>query len=183
MLDLMKDTKKEYVSRVFAIFDEDYDSRINFREFFVGCWNYCTISAVALPIFCFDLYDHDCSGEVELKEILIMLSEIYGQDGFENNKTVKQLVAELTAEAKKVHKNYTAANICLRIAEFDAFCKRHPLLLQPAHNVQTDLRKKVCGMRFWRKCSKRRVLIDVVQLATSAVYVVKSHGSESRPSK
>ena len=78
MLDLMKDTKKEYVSRVFAIFDEDYDSRINFREFFVGCWNYCTISAVALPIFCFDLYDHDCSGEVELKEILIMLSEIYG---------------------------------------------------------------------------------------------------------
>jgi Ca2+-binding EF-hand superfamily protein len=168
--DYLDGTETMYVKRLFSIFDEDYSGKISFREFLIGCWNYCTMGEISLPIFCFDLYDHDCSGEVELKEILIMMSEIYGQS-FETNASVKQMLEELTVEAKKKYKNNTVADICLRINEFEGFCRRHPLLLRPAFLVQADLRKKICGNRFWESCSRRRVTLANGTAANAADFL------------
>jgi Ca2+-binding EF-hand superfamily protein len=174
LTDYLQSTAPMYVQRLFAAFDENYDKNINFREFLVGCWNYCTVMELSLPIFCFDLYDHDCSGEVELKEILIMVSEIYGK-GFETNDGVKRMLNTLTAEAKKNDDSdfATAADIRLRVADFIDFCKRHPLLLQPAYSVQSELRARICGLKFWKKCTKRRVA-SVNNTSTDAAEIIRS---------
>jgi Ca2+-binding EF-hand superfamily protein len=143
-----------FVKRMFSMFDEDYDNNISFKEFVVGSWNYLTISSSSLPIFTFDLYDHDGSGVIELKEVMIMMRDLYG-DQFESNESAKTIITELTTAAKA--ETNDKSNVCLRSKGFQEFCKAHPELLKPASDFQGYLRKKICGRKFWLKLSKRRI--------------------------
>ncbi len=49
--------KTPFTKRVFSIFDDDSSGEIDFGEFVLALWNYCTLSKVALAMFAFDLYD------------------------------------------------------------------------------------------------------------------------------
>lgn len=61
------------------IFDEDGSGSIDFREFVMSLWNYCTLSKAALIMFAFDLYDNDNSGEIDIGEVELLLKEVrYG---------------------------------------------------------------------------------------------------------
>ena len=42
---------------------------IDFREFVIALWNYCTLGKAALILFAFDLYDNDNSGKIDIDEI------------------------------------------------------------------------------------------------------------------
>jgi Ca2+-binding EF-hand superfamily protein len=185
MVDYLGCTSPMYIQRLFSVFDEDYNSQISFREFMIGCWNYCTVTDVSLAVFCFDLYDHDGSGEIELKEIMIMVAEIYGKH-FESNASVKQMLNSLTAQVRKKDEFASAADIRLKINDFAEFCQCHPLLLQPAFSVQTDLRNKVGGHQFWRRCSKRRMTAangttsNAASILQSQVQNPKTHQSSQQ---
>jgi serine/threonine-protein phosphatase 2B regulatory subunit len=47
--------RSRFTKRIFRIFDEDGSGQIDFREFVIACWNYCTLGKPALIMFAFDL--------------------------------------------------------------------------------------------------------------------------------
>jgi Ca2+-binding EF-hand superfamily protein len=154
LLAFLKQSENGFVKRMFSMLDQDYDNIISFKEFVVGCWNYLTMSKISLPFFTFDLYDHDCSGFIELKEIMMMMRDLYG-DSFETNDSGKQMLAELTNAAKD--QNKTSSKVILGPKEFQNFCLKHPELVKPSSSFQELLRKKICGRKFWSRLSKRRI--------------------------
>lgn len=82
MTELMNhliDSSVEFKTRIFQIFDGDHSKAIDFREFVVSLWNYCTLSRATLDLFAFDLYDVDGSGEISLQEMTQMFYDLYGQ--------------------------------------------------------------------------------------------------------
>ena len=40
--------RTRFTERIFSIFDEDGSGEIDFREFVLSLWNYCTLTAVTL---------------------------------------------------------------------------------------------------------------------------------------
>lgn len=74
---LAKDSTS-FRDRVFAMFDEDGSGQIDFREFVLTLWNYCTLSKASLIVFAFDLYDSDGTGYLTMDEIELMLVDLYG---------------------------------------------------------------------------------------------------------
>ena len=43
--------RTKFTERIFSIFDEDGSGQIDFREFVLSLWNYCTLSNATLGIF------------------------------------------------------------------------------------------------------------------------------------
>lgn len=60
--------RTRFTKRIFSIFDEDNSGEIDFREFVLSLWNYCTLSRASLVMFAFDLYDKDASGSITADE-------------------------------------------------------------------------------------------------------------------
>lgn len=79
LLTLLDIERTRFTEQIFTIFDNDGSGKIDFREFVMSVWNYCTIGKAALDIFTFDLYDADSSGELSTKEVSQMLKDIYGK--------------------------------------------------------------------------------------------------------
>jgi serine/threonine-protein phosphatase 2B regulatory subunit len=50
MMNQMLVDESEFRSRVFALFDEDGSGEIDFREFVLSMWNYCTLTKATLGI-------------------------------------------------------------------------------------------------------------------------------------
>ncbi len=65
--------------RVFALFDEDNSGQIDFREYVLTLWNYCTLSKASLVIFAFDLYDTASAGSLSMSDIDAMITDLYGE--------------------------------------------------------------------------------------------------------
>ena len=49
---------------IFSAMDISGDNKVEFVEFFIGLWNYCTLEKDSLLKFSFDLFDLDGSGEI-----------------------------------------------------------------------------------------------------------------------
>jgi serine/threonine-protein phosphatase 2B regulatory subunit len=79
LLTVLDVERTRFTERVFSIFDEDQSGKIDFNEFVLSLWNYCTLTRVTLGMFAFDLYDRDSSGLLEEKDIIMMLRDIYGK--------------------------------------------------------------------------------------------------------
>lgn len=73
-------SKTPFASRIFRAMDEDGSGQINFREFVMSIWNYCTLTTSTLELFVFDSYDTDYSGELSAEEIHHILEDIYGNE-------------------------------------------------------------------------------------------------------
>ena len=67
--DFFKLPRNAFAKRAFAIFDSDGSGELDFREFAISLWNYCTSDKIALHSFAFDLYDVDSGGTVSADEI------------------------------------------------------------------------------------------------------------------
>ena len=78
MLDHLDLKRNRFAKRVFAIFDVDGSNEIDFKEFVVALWQYCTLGRAQLIMFAFDLYDRDSSGAIDFEEFNTMLKELYG---------------------------------------------------------------------------------------------------------
>lgn len=145
-------TYSQFGKRCFAIFDEDDSGELDFREFVVSLWNYCTFDAIALTSFAFDLYDLDGSGSIDGSELRRILQEVYGSDGAQTNvyaqnvyKKIKRYVGSDTGDEGQISK-----------PDFVTFSKKHPALLFPAFLMQQTLQKCILGASFWKRLAKKR---------------------------
>lgn len=141
--------RTKFSERIFSIFDEDASGEIDFREFVLALWNYCTLSRATLDLFAFDLYDRDSSGALSIGEIAGMCRDIYGHN-FKSNPQARQIVKEL-----REGKVEDEAGIDIDI--FREFSRTHQALLFPAFLMQELLQKKILGKSFWEKNANRRI--------------------------
>lgn len=82
--------KTRFTKRIFSIFDEDGSGLIDFREFVMSLWNYCTLTKASLTMFAFDLYDKDQSGSIDASEVIDMLHDLYGKE-FKKNPNARMV--------------------------------------------------------------------------------------------
>ncbi|CAM9201691.1 unnamed protein product [Ectocarpus sp. 12 AP-2014] len=146
----MKQSK--FTKRIFRIFDEDGSGSVDFREFVMSLWNYCTLSKAALIMFAFDLYDNDNSGEIDIGEVELLLKEVYGRE-FQSNTHAQTIMAKLRGSELGLARN-------INVDQFREFCRTHPAVLYPAFVLQTQMQEKILGSKFWISCSNARVALS-----------------------
>jgi Ca2+-binding EF-hand superfamily protein len=140
--------KTAYTQRVFNAFDMNHTGKIDFREFLLSCWNYCTLEKASLEVFTFDLYDENTSGFLSHGEIVSLLTDLYGSKHMEIDPQARSVLYELDQLNKQ--QPFT-------VDRFSKFCKHHHGMLFHAFQLQMKLRTRVCGDGFWERCSNRRI--------------------------
>jgi len=149
LLDFFDLKNSTFAKRTFAIFDEDSSGTIDFREFVLSLWNFCSCTDSALRLFAFDLYDADGSGKIEKSEVSDMLKEVYG-DAFESSQHASRLM-------DKVQKIAGGNSNFISLDTFNTFAKDNPALLFPAFDMQRIIQKKILGPDFWNRHIDKRI--------------------------
>ena len=111
LLTLLNVERTRFTEQLFKVFDSDGSGKIDFKEFVLSVWNYCTISPSSLgkctiaraainypfnspsatDMFTFDMYDNDKSGKLSFDEIMVMVADLYGKSHM-NDPKVKAYV-------------------------------------------------------------------------------------------
>lgn len=147
MLTYLDIENTTFNQRVFSIFDMNRSGKVDFREFVLSLWNYCTLGNATLDIFTFDLYDKDRSGVLSNSEVEQMVIDLYGRN-YQQNQKASSVIHEL----KQIEKHGT-----FNVGKFAEFAKYHQGMLFPAFQLQYMLQGKILGHSFWSKCSDRRI--------------------------
>lgn len=143
--------KTPWSRRIFTILDEDGNGTIDFREFVVALWNYCSLGRSTLPLFAFDTFDVDSSGRLTPDEIVAMLKEMYGRT-YQDSPHAKLCAQELDKLGLQ-HED-------IGVEQFKNFAFNHPALLFQAFNVQEVCRARIMGKPFWYWHSSKRLQIS-----------------------
>jgi len=169
MLDHLKLDKTKFTTRIFSIMDEDGSGEIDFREFCIALWNYCTLGKAALILFAFDLYDNDSSGEIDVHEIELMLKEVYGRAA-KHSTQAQSVMAQITSLNRSNYDGEAQVNK----EEFSAFVRRNPGLLYPAFQLQQKLQQSILGVGFWEDLAQTRIkLCEGAYVSVSAMLAVQ----------
>jgi hypothetical protein len=124
--------------------DPSSPAQLDFAEFFVGVFNYCTLTHDTLVKFAFDLFDKDGSGAIARDELEQLVEIVYGQ-------------AAVDEKASKVIRMMDRDRDGLvELLEFRQIERRVPSLLKPAFELQQQLQQKLLGRKFWNGATRRR---------------------------
>mmetsp|Transcript_1741 Transcript_1741/g.2724 ORF Transcript_1741/g.2724 Transcript_1741/m.2724 type:complete len:509 (-) Transcript_1741:189-1715(-) len=138
--------RTRFTKRIFSMFDDDNSGEIDFREFVLSIWNYCTLGKTSLIVFAFDLYDQDKSGYIDVPEAQHLIKDVYGEK-FHMNTHAKRVYYKIQELDKDL----------IDIETFQRFAEKHPALLYPAFEMQTRFQRKVIGPPFWHALIRARV--------------------------
>eukprot|EP01038_Epipyxis_sp_PR26KG_P012568 gene12568-16856_t len=116
----------KFNKHVFLLFDMDGTGTMDFHEFCLSVWNFCTLGKYGLTA-----------------EIDSMLVDVYGPQAF------------TSLQAKSVSRELNKIEV-LNLEQFLAFSKFHEALLFPAFQVQSHLRDTIMGGNYWDKHVSRR---------------------------
>ncbi len=144
-LNFFRLKRTRFSKRAFLLMDEDGDGTLDFREFVVSAYNYCTFSKDTLVLFAFDLYDSDASGFIDGGELEKMVKDIWGR-GYDTN----------IYSMKILDKIRRSPNMQISHDQFSRFATKHPAMLFPAFQMQKLLQKKIIGPGFWKHVARAR---------------------------
>ena len=140
-----------FAQRAFSIMDTDRSgdshSQLDFVEFFVGLYNYCTLTHDTLVKFAFDMFDVDGGGHISKEEVEQLVKMVYG----------KKAVDKETAKIMKLMDNDGSGEIGL--IEFRQMESKTRSLLFPAFQLQQQLANKLMGSGFWKKATSNRTKV------------------------
>jgi len=142
--DYFEMTETKFSERVFGTLDLENTGELEFREFCIGVWNYCTLSNDQIIKFCFDLFDQDGDGSLATWECDALLRMMYNVE-----------VADAALMAHVAAADADGDGV-LSLAEFSHAVHAHPDLLFPAFHIQEVVRGSVLGDRYWRRAAKMR---------------------------
>lgn len=146
-------TRSRFSEKAFAVMDKDGSGEVDFLEFVLAVWNYCSFTHSSLVRFAFDLYDLDGSGEIEREEAAQCIREVWGSE-WESSNIAQKILAKL----ESIMQNTASGRLNVNL--FQDFAARHPMLLFPAFQLQTEIQQKILGQRFWAQAAKRRGTLD-----------------------
>eukprot|EP01039_Chlorochromonas_danica_P004455 gene4455-4880_t len=172
LLNALDIENNSFTRRAFSVFDMNNSGKIDFREFVLSLWNYCTLGMATLDIFTFDLYDKDKSGILSEDEVQHMVKDLYGRT-YQNNPRAHHIIQEM----KKIELRGD-----FDLPKFTRFAKSHQELLFPAFQMQLKIQENVFGRRFWERCSNRRIqlsnhryvsIVEIMQMHVQPKYYDK----------
>ena len=79
----------QFMTRVFSLFDINKSGGIDFGEFVVSLWNYCTMQNKDIVAFAFDMYDSSGNGMLQTRDLQRMIIDIYGKQIHKHKRAVK----------------------------------------------------------------------------------------------
>ena len=119
-------TSEIFGELVFSLFDANKSGKLDFEEYLIAIWNYCSLSKDGLAKFAFDIFDVDNSGSLTIEEIKDVISIIWGN---ENNDRVAKVLKSLNGIKQ------SSLNEQLTSEQFIETSKRFPNLLFPVFEV------------------------------------------------
>jgi serine/threonine-protein phosphatase 2B regulatory subunit len=139
--------------RVFKVADVSNDGEIDFGEFFVAIYNFCSFDDRSLLNFCFNIFDVDRSGSIDRGEVKALIKMMRG-----NSKKLDKMTDSLL---KKLD---TDGDGEMSIAEFMKMNKASPSMLAPAFEMKNQLTEVICGSTWWRKQQASRSKLNLGDL-------------------
>mmetsp|Transcript_20876 Transcript_20876/g.30042 ORF Transcript_20876/g.30042 Transcript_20876/m.30042 type:complete len:378 (-) Transcript_20876:276-1409(-) len=144
--------------RVFCV-SQSAPMTMMFLDFLVCVWNVCSLRTDDIFDFAFDLLrlchsNHPSCGNATV------LRRLYGERHFRKIESDKRLQRELD----------TVQLLGLNRDEFHMFCKSNRTFLSPLLELQLKLRKKVLGVRCWRKLAKIRFRSEAESMRHISTY-------------
>jgi hypothetical protein len=165
---------RPYARRMFSVFDRNASGEVDFGEFIVALWSFCTFTRAALAALAFSLLDTDGSGTLDEHEVTALVRDLsddpnYAVDAHEflqeggggGKKTTtgdNNHAAEAAPPAPAADAASSSSVPEERITEhmFLAFALKHPAVTLPALKLQGQLREAMGGEAFWLQASLRR---------------------------
>jgi Ca2+-binding EF-hand superfamily protein len=170
--------ESKFTNRAFFLFDKDATGEIDFEEFVLAVWNFCTIEGDDLVRFCFNLYDSDGGGTLDSEELKELVQAVLGPKIDHDGKKAKELMEDLALDA----------NGEANVKAFREFARRKPDALEPCYVLQRRLRARIVGDAFWMSLArKRKAMIrgelkkteeKIKNLADNAKLVVDDSGNQ-----
>ena len=152
-----------FSKKCFMLMDTTGSGEINFAQFVVACWNYCTYDKNGLTGFSFKLYDTSGIGQIPMDDVFKLVEDVYdldkGMRGMDYTGTVnvvKNSPEYIIGQAKRQISRACGADKQMNILEFLMFAKTHPSMLKSAFAIQTRLQKKVIGAKYWEEMTNKR---------------------------
>ena len=139
--------------RVFKVADVSNDGEIDFGEFFVAIYNFCSFDDRSLLAFCFNIFDVDRSGSIERSEIKALIRMMRGN--------TKKLDAMTDSLLKQMD---TDGDGEMSLAEFSKMHKSAPSMLMPAFQMKNQLTEVVCNKSWWKKQQASRSKLNLGDL-------------------
>lgn len=124
--------------------DNDSYGQLDFSEFFIGMWNYCTLDKAALHRFAFDLFDFDGSAELGMTEVKALTMMIFG----------KKNAAKQINNVMQVFDTDNSGTITRK--EWLDQCDKAESMMRPAFELRDALTKRFFGDAYWQTATRRR---------------------------
>jgi Ca2+-binding EF-hand superfamily protein len=121
--------------------DGFYQSGLNFQNFLLALWNYCTLTPSGVARFVFEIYDADQSEFLDKADVESMFRMLYD-------------TTEVEADYIAIYQFDSYAKVSKD--NFCAISARKPFLIQPALDYQAKLRARTGGAAMWAYLSKHR---------------------------
>ncbi|CAM9765749.1 unnamed protein product, partial [Heterosigma akashiwo] len=137
-------------TRVFKVFDESNDGYIDFFEFVLGCWNYCTSTKQALALLAFDLYDSNAKGFIAIADMEDMMKDFYGSN-YMSNRHAKEAIKKVAGMCN----SHNPPRAGISVGEFSNFCRNHQNMLYSVFTLQRQLQKRTLGASKWKDIASR----------------------------
>lgn len=141
--------ENKFMRRLFDLIIKNDDYFLNFQEFVILLWNFCSLSEKNLAMFAFNLYDTNRNGIMSCDEASSMLRDLYGEYFFKSK--VGQL---LTKEMEDLKSNEGVA-----LSFWCEFCHSNPAVLAIAKTRQRVMRDKVLGHNRWESIMATRTFL------------------------
>eukprot|EP00968_Pinguiococcus_pyrenoidosus_P005821 scaffold380_cov272-Pinguiococcus_pyrenoidosus.AAC.10 len=145
-------TQTRFTTRVLGILDTDASGSIDLKEFIVGVWNWCTYDVRLIAKFAFSIFDVDHTGVLSIYECDALLRML-----FDTEECDEELLGLLKGSAGGK----------LSSTEFLDLAEANPRLVQPALDMQRQVRLQFFGVRYWEKHTRKRhkefAVFDAIQ--------------------
>ena len=141
--------------------DADKSGEIDFGEFVLGLYNFCTHDNMSLCRCAFNLYDEDGSGYLDHDEIEVIVKELYGRRAYKKNAQAQKIMKQIEALEWSAT-DCVGTGWMIDFPRFYEFCRSHPSLLYPAFLMQTNLQTRVLGTGFWTIAAENRRRLENV---------------------
>jgi hypothetical protein len=121
--------------------DGEFEEGLNFEEFAVVCWNYCTIAPTHMAKLVFEIYDVEAVGHLEKPDIESLYCMLYDCDEHD-----EYYVNELP---------FSADDSITKTA-FSTYVGKNRHIIQPCLDYQNRLRRKFGGYILWETLAGHR---------------------------
>ena len=157
--------KTPYARKCFSMMDTDNTGSLNFANFVVACWNYCSYNVYGLTEFSFHLYCKKKKSRIPLEDVFELINDVYDLDKsvveYDGSVNIKKNTKEFNL--KRAQNQIILAcgkDRCMDLPEFLHFSETHPGVLRAAFAIQSRLQESIVSTSYWEHMTKKRHTLE-----------------------